>query len=260
MNHAKAYITSAGKYLPGKPVDNENIEQYLGMVHGKPSRTKLRMLRQNGIQFRHYALDRQQQSTHSLAGMAAEAVRDCLAQRGVAASEVDFLAAATTQGDLPVPGFASMVHAESGLEACEIATLHGVCGSGMMAIKNAWMQVLLEGKQHALACAGEFASRMFKASRFEQQLTANEHLPLETDFLRWMLSDGAGALLVQPQPTSRGASLAIDWIDIRSYAHLFEPCMYAGYDKKSDTNSWLDYDNFTQADLAGAINLTQDIK
>ena len=230
------------------------------MIHGSPSRTKQRMLRQNGIQHRYYALDRQQQPTHSLAEMTAEAIRNCLSHLSVSTSEVDFLAAATTQGDLPVPGFASMVHAESKLDACEIATLHGVCGSGMMAIKNAWMQVLIEEKQYALACAGEFASRMFKASRFEQQLAPHEHLPLETDFLRWMLSDGAGALLVQPQPATQGVSLAIDWIDIRSYAHLFEPCMYAGYNKKEESGSWLDYDNFTEADQAGAINLKQDIK
>jgi len=258
--NTKAYITSVGKYLPGGPISNENIEEYLGMIHGSPSRTKQRMLRQNGIQHRYYALDRQQQPTHSLAEMTAEAIRNCLSHLSVSTSEVDFLAAATTQGDLPVPGFASMVHAESKLDACEIATLHGVCGSGMMAIKNAWMQVLIEEKQYALACAGEFASRMFKASRFEQQLAPHEHLPLETDFLRWMLSDGAGALLVQPQPATQGVSLAIDWIDIRSYAHLFEPCMYAGYNKKEESGSWLDYDNFTEADQAGAINLKQDIK
>ena len=237
MNQAKAYITSAGTFLPGAPVSNEDMEDYLGKIHGQPSRTKQRMLRQNGIQARHYALDRQQQATHSLSNMAARAIDACLSFVGTTPSSVDFLAAATTQGDLPVPGFASMVHAESGLDSCEIATLHGVCGSGMMAIKNAWMQVLLGEKKNAVVCAGEFASRMFKASRFERQFSKHEHLPLETDFLRWMLSDGAGALLIQPQPATHGLSLAINWIDIRSYAHLFDPCMYAGYNKGDSSGS-----------------------
>nr|WKN38162.1 beta-ketoacyl-ACP synthase III [Tunicatimonas sp. TK19036] len=261
MNQAEAYITSTGAFLPGEPISNEDIEEYLGKIHGQPSRTRQRMLRQNGIQTRHYALDRQQQATHSLANMAARAIDACLSSATISPSSIDFLAAATTQGDLPVPGFASMVHAESGLDSCEIATLHGVCGSGMMAIKNAWMQVLLGEKKNALVCAGEFASRMFKASRFEGQLSKNEHLPLETDFLRWMLSDGAGALLLQPQPAPQGLSLAIDWIDIRSYAHLFDPCMYAGFNKDDTAfSSWLDYADFTQADRVGAINLKQDIK
>ena len=33
-----AYITHTGRFLPGPPVDNEQIEEVLGLVNGKPSR------------------------------------------------------------------------------------------------------------------------------------------------------------------------------------------------------------------------------
>ncbi|WP_169747060.1 hypothetical protein [Edaphobacter aggregans] len=33
--------------------------------------------------------------------------------------------AQTSQGDLPLPGFASMVHGELKVPPCEIATVHG---------------------------------------------------------------------------------------------------------------------------------------
>ena len=264
MTYNKAYITAAGKFLPGKPVGNDEIEDYLGRINGKDSRTKERILKQNGIQYRYYALDKNQKAQFSLAEMTSLAIQDCLRNSSIDKQEVDFLAAATTQGDLPVPGFASMVHAESGIDTCEIASLHGVCGSGMMAIKNAWMQVLVEKKQNAIACAGEFASRMFKSCRFNHQKSIIEGngLPMETDFLRWMLSDGAGALLVQTQPSPYKISLAIEWIDIQSYAHLFDVCMFAGINKAegNTTPSWLDYPSFTHADQAGAINLKQDLK
>ena len=55
-----AYINSVSKYLPGDPVDNDSMEEFLGAIHGKPSRVRRKILRQNGIQTRHYAIDREQ--------------------------------------------------------------------------------------------------------------------------------------------------------------------------------------------------------
>ena len=34
----EVYITAAGAYLPGEPVDNDRIENVLGLIDGKPSR------------------------------------------------------------------------------------------------------------------------------------------------------------------------------------------------------------------------------
>jgi len=59
----KVYINSIGKHLPNSPVHNDEMEEYLGLIGGKPSRTRERMLKQNGIITRYYALDRDQQST-----------------------------------------------------------------------------------------------------------------------------------------------------------------------------------------------------
>lgn len=262
MELNKVYITGAGKFLPGQPVSNEEMEDYLGKIQGKPSRLKERMLKQNGIRSRHYAMDKNQQSLYSVSQMAVHAIDDCLQLTGVPKKEVDFLAAASTQGDLPVPGLASMVHAESGLGTCEISTSQGVCGSGMMALKNAWLQVATGEKQNAIVCASEFASRMFKSTRFEQQDCAKDgNLPLETDFLRWMLSDGAGAIMLQAQPATDRISFEIDFMDIRSYAHLHDVCMYAGTNNGNrDSKSWIDYNSFAEADKAGALNLKQDTK
>ena len=69
----KAYITSMGKFLPGEPVDNDSMEDYLGRIGGKPSRNRPRILQQNGIQTRYYAIDREQKTLFSNAEMAARA-------------------------------------------------------------------------------------------------------------------------------------------------------------------------------------------
>jgi 3-oxoacyl-[acyl-carrier-protein] synthase-3 len=43
------YITSAGVFLPNNPVSNDEVEDYLGLVGGKPSRYRKIIQRANGI-------------------------------------------------------------------------------------------------------------------------------------------------------------------------------------------------------------------
>jgi 3-oxoacyl-[acyl-carrier-protein] synthase-3 len=254
------YITAAAVFLPGEPVSNEQIEDFLGKVGGKPSSAKKRILQQNGIRSRHYALNENGQSLTSNARMAAQAIKASLERSSLRINSVQLLCAGTTQADMPVPGFASQVHGELNIPACELASFQSVCASGVMALKSAFLQISTGDKDNAVVCASEFASRLFKASRFERQGVSS--LDFDTEFLRWMLSDGAGAFVLQDEPAPSGLSLRIEWIDIKSHAPLFPFCMYAGIKNNREENSmsWLDYPDFESASAAGAINLKQDIR
>ncbi len=161
---------------------------------------KQKILRANGIKTRHYALNQNQQSTYQCSELAAQAGLHCLNNAFADSADVDLLAVGSTQGDLPLPGLASMVQAELDIPACEIISTHGVCSSGVMALKAAANQVKLGEKRTALVCASELSSRLLKKSRYEA--AKHESLDLEAEFLRWMLSDGAGAFLVEPQPST----------------------------------------------------------
>ncbi|MFS0727010.1 iron-containing redox enzyme family protein [Paenibacillus sp. 1P07SE] len=264
-HQSPVYITAIGAFLPGEPVGNEEMEDYLGRIGGRPSRTKARILKENGIRTRHYALDKEQNTVYSNTDMAAQAIAAAIGRSSVQHADIDYLATATTHSELIIPGFASMVQASARLPVMEIANLHGVCGSGVAAIRSAYLQVKAGGKQHALACASEFPSRVFKSSRYEDQQIWKDtgRIPFDTDFLRFMLSDGAGAMLLQRKPARRGLSLRVEWIDIRSYASDYETCMYAGANKTDDGymgKSWLDYPTYREAADAGAINMKQDIQ
>jgi 3-oxoacyl-[acyl-carrier-protein] synthase III len=228
-----AYITSIGSYLPGPAINNDQIEGVLGYVNEKPSRLKSRILKSNGIQTRHYALTGQQQTTHSNSELAAKAISNCLDNIAFEHSQVDMLAVGTTQGDLPLPGISSMVQAELNLPPCEILTTHGVCSAGVMALKSAVNQIRLGEKYNAVACGSELASRLLKRSRYEA--VSQDALNLEAEFLRWMLSDGSGAVLVQPYPRARGISFRVDWVEIVSYASDFDLCMSCG---TTDQSAW----------------------
>lgn len=254
------YITSTGTFLPNSPIGNEEMEDYLGQINNQPSPVKQRILNQNGITSRYYALDKNQNSTHQNSEMAVNALNEALQKTALSPKEIDLLVTATTQGDIPVPGFASMVHAESGLSRCEIANMQSICTSGVMALKNAYSQLRVGENKNAICVASEFPSRLFKASRYDAQQI--QSVPFDTEFLRWMLSDGAGAFVLETEKPIDRTSLKIDWIEIRSHANEFPLCMYTGKNnnKENTEPTWLDYPDYESAVKNGALNLKQDIR
>lgn len=258
-----AFITSLGHFLPGEPISNDCIEDYLGKINGRPSRVKQRILNSNGIQQRYYALDRNQQPTYHNSQMAALAIRNALSSTDLAASEIELLCAATTWADLLVPGFASMVHGElPELPPLEAVTTHGVCCAGVAALKYAAAQVQAGEKRTAIAVASEQPSRLFRHTQFEATgaIQAGQSLPFDTEFLRWMLSDGAGAMVLQNRPNLLGLSLKIEWIELMSHASVYPVCMYAGTTNTTGTQSWMDYPSYVAAAEAGTIHLKQNIR
>ncbi|MEB3230603.1 MAG: beta-ketoacyl-ACP synthase III [Leptolyngbyaceae bacterium] len=258
-----AFITHVGKHLPGNPVSNDDMEAYLGMVGDRPSRIRRRILKNNGIQQRYYAINRQQETTISNSQMAAAAVRDVLHQAGLPPKDIDLLTCGTTWPDLLVPGFASMVHGELPELAPIEATSHqGVCCAGVAALKYATTQVQLGTKRRAIAVASELASRLFKHTRFaaETGIQSGDTLSFDTEFLRWMLSDGAGAVLVSDRPSPTGLSLRVEWIELISHANAYPVCMYAGTDGPDRLTSWMDYPSQMEAAQDGMMNLRQNIR
>jgi 3-oxoacyl-[acyl-carrier-protein] synthase-3 len=258
------YITALGKFLPGPPVSNDEMEDYLGMIGGKPSRLRARILKQNGIRNRHYAIGREGRVNYWNCELAALAARDAISRSELALSEIELLAAATSQSDLLAPGFASLVHGELRMPPCEIASLSGVCASGVMALKYAAGSIRSGERGNALVCASEFTSRFFRRGLFEETRAFKQEgrVPFDAEFLRWMLSDGAGAAALESRPNARGLSLRIDWIDLVSYADRLDVCMYAGANKDKEHSlgrSWYDYPNFAAAAEDGAILLKQDV-
>jgi 3-oxoacyl-[acyl-carrier-protein] synthase-3 len=219
------YITNLSAFLPGQPVSNDDMERILGQVGDRPSRARRRVLRSNGIETRHYAIDREtKKPTHTNAQLAAEAVRR-LAKQDFALDDVDCLACGTSIGDQIMPGHASMVHGELALPPCEPVSAAGVCLASLSAMKYASMGVRAGEFKRAVACGSELSSGMMRSTLFSEELEAkttaletNPEIAFDKDFLRWMLSDGAGAALLEPKPAAEGLSLRVDWIWQRSYA------------------------------------------
>ena len=243
------FINKAGKFLPNEPVSNNDMEAYLGMVDGKPSKARAIILRRNGIKQRYYALDKEGNTTHTNPQMAAKAICSLLSD-SLSLDNIDLLSCGTSTPEQILPSHASMVHGElGGSKNIEIVSFAGSCCTGVDALKYAYMAVKLGESKNAVVSASERPSAWLKASYFQEEseklalLEEQPMLAFEKDFLRWMLSDGAFALLLQGKPNEHDLSLRIDWIDLTSFANTRQTCMYAGAEKLADgrLKGWADY-------------------
>jgi 3-oxoacyl-[acyl-carrier-protein] synthase-3 len=258
------FITGAGAFLPGPPVSCADIEEHIGRVNGRPSALGRRALKWNGVETRHYALDAAGAVLHTNADMCARAVNAALDDAGLQPRDLTYLAAATTQGDYLVPGHATAVHAALGAGRLEIASFQSVCGSSLMAAKAAWLEVRAGEHDRVCACAGEFSSRWFRPHFYEGStlVDAKGRLAAEADYLRFTLSDGAGAIVMEPTPRPDGLSLRVEFIDIVSLAGEFDPCMWAGApraDRADLATAWC-HAGPIAAQAGGALALLQDFE
>lgn len=263
-----AYITGFGVFLPNDPVTNDRIESVLGSVAGHSAQVRDLILSRNGIATRHYVIDPATgRPTHTNAQLTAEAVHALGQSRGFNLDDVEVLACGTSSPDQLIPSHAAMVHGLLGIPPCELVSLSGVCCSGVAALKYGVLSILAGNSRNAVATGSEVASLGLLARNFpdvQRQDGGPEeepHAAFDREFLRWMLSDGAGAVLLEDAPRPGGPSLKIDWVDIVSMANELETCMYLGAVKAEDGSlrSWRELDDVAEVWKGGYLNISQDV-
>ena len=230
------FITQTGSFLPGPPISNDEIERYLGRLDGEEE-VKRTVLKMNGITSRHYAQDENQQPTHDVYELACLAISNCLKNTYFEDSnEVTFLSAGTTYAPLGGPGMGSILHDQLAKHqlignSVEVSSHAGICTSAAAALVSA-ARAVSAGEHSSAVCVGsEHPSSALKLAAFDPIDDRAEHTELRRSqwfmsvFLRFMLSDGAGAFLLQNKPNDNGVSLRVDWTESRSFAHEKPLCM-----------------------------------
>lgn len=241
------YITKTAKYLPNDPISNEEMEDYLGYINDRASKAKNIVLRNNGIKTRYFALDKQGLPTHNNAELTYMAISQ-LYDKNFTKHKLELLSCGTSTPDVFLPSHAAMVHGLMDNRPVELNSSTGVCCSGMNALKFGFLSVKSGSTQNAVCTGSERVSSWLVANKFDPEASFLERLEnspivgLNKEFLRWMLSDGAGAFLLQNHVAKEGISLKINWMDAYSFAHEIETCMYAGGEKNEDGSiiSWSD--------------------
>lgn len=268
MSLKEVYINRAAHFFPNNPVSNDEMESYLGLINGKPSKSRGIVLRNNGIKSRYYALEKGGKATHTNAQMVSLAVRKLFKSNPEELKSIQLLTCGTSSPDQVMPAHGIMVHGwlpETG--AIEVLTPAGNCCAGLQALKFAYLSIKCGDVQTAVSAGSERTSRLMCADSFKEEarnlasIEDNPYLAFEKDFLRWMLSDGAGAFLVSDKKNEDGVSLRIEWMESASYAHLVDTCMYQGSDKLPD-GTLQSYMEYTAEEITGKsiFAMKQDVK
>ena len=268
MSLKQVYITDTAVFFPNEPVANEEMEEYLGYINGKPSKSRRIVLRNNGIKRRFYALTKEGKPTHTNAEMTALAIRALFKDKPEKLKSLELLTCGTSSPDQMMPSHAVMVHGWlPETNGVEVISPSGVCCAGMHAFKYAFMSVKSGDVHNAVATGSERFSASLVSHVFEDevqkliQLEENPYIGFEKEFLRWMLSDGASAFSMSDKKNENGISLRVEWIDGVSYANKMEACMYMGGEKLADgtLKSYLDFKPQEVLDHS-VLSIKQDVK
>ncbi|KIC03201.1 3-oxoacyl-ACP synthase [Flavobacterium sp. JRM] len=243
----EVYITKAAKYLPNEAVTNDEMESYLGLINDAVSKARRIILRNNKIVSRYYAIDKEGKSTHNNAELTHNAIVK-LFDNDFTPQDMEVLSCGTSTPDLFLPSHAAMVHGLLKNKSVELNSSSGVCCAGMNSLKYGFLSIKSGNSKNAVCTGSEKVSSWFLSQKYNPEvsnLKNLQELPIiafKKDFLRWMLSDGSGAFLLENKP--RGPiSLKIEWMEAFSYAYELETCMYAGGDKleSGEIKPWSDY-------------------
>jgi 3-oxoacyl-[acyl-carrier-protein] synthase-3 len=276
--HKPVYIVGLGEFFPNAPVSNDQMEDLLGYVNQLPSKTKRRILSSNGILNRYYAIDPVTKlQTHNNAQITAAAVKNLVSRVDFNMNDLDVLVCGTSSPDQIVPNHAQMVQGELKAGPFEVVSTAGVCVSGASSLKYAYLSIAAGVARNAIATGSELVSNFFRPENFptaakaaviEDDTAANvakpERLPFASEFLRWMLSDGAGAMLLSSEPSSHLPSLKVDFVEILSYSHEQDVCMYLGGLKNFETGKFTGWresrDPIEKRLQQGVFSIAQDAR
>lgn len=260
------YITRISKFLPNDPIGNDRMESVLGQINGKPSRARKIVLRNNGIEQRYYAINGQGKITHSNAKLTQEAISK-LFDDTFTQNDMEVLCCGTSSPDQLLPSHAAMVHGLLANKNLEINSASGICCAGMSSLKFGFLSVKSGNSNNAVCTGSERSSTRMLANIFKEEaellscLKKQPVIAFKKEFLRWMLSDGAGAMLLENKKNKVGISLKIDWIEAYSFAHELETCMYSGGEKLADGSikPWTEYSSKQWLEES-IFSVKQDVK
>lgn len=193
------HIAGTGSCLPGSPVTNDRLEDVLGRLTGASPKVRSfvenmgpRMLERSGIKARHFAIDPETGNlTHTFASMSEVAARNALAMAECDPSEIDLLIIACPSYDQSTPPTSALLQERLGIHVCAEMEIHSNCSGTGKAVQVAFDAISRGRYRTALVCYSQLSSVYLRSCYFNQPQVNKVNAAL-----RWILADGAGALVL----------------------------------------------------------------
>ncbi|MBS4013324.1 MAG: 3-oxoacyl-ACP synthase III family protein [Bacteroidetes bacterium] len=205
-------IVGSGHYLPGEPIPFKDVDYYLGELNEIPPKVKKWLERIKEVmselievEYYHFALDPEtREFTDDNISMAVKAAQKALENAGLKASDIDFIAYGSAHQD-QMPTASVRIQEALGIDSCGEISIHANCTSAYKALLTAY-EFLKSGRyKRALVLSSGISSSELRKEYYNQPLVKKEEL-----FLRYFLSDGAGALILEADESESKSGLYLE--------------------------------------------------
>lgn len=200
MSRRPVFITGIGSYSPGDPIPLKDMEKVLGEITDAPPKIMKRLPRMRGliqemlgVEYSHYAMDPvTRRQTETNVSMCEKCAHKALNHAGLRPQDVQLLIYAGILYDYLCPPSSVLVQEALGIPYCAELSIHSNCTAIYKAIQVAADLVAGGRYDNALIVTSQLSSVFLRTEYFNQKA-----LTLEQIILRWFLSDGAGAIVVE---------------------------------------------------------------
>ncbi len=192
-------ITGSGTFLPGKPIPFSEVDYYLGELTKAPKkikkwleRIKLLMKEMIDVEYYHFAIDPvTREFTEDNITMSVKSARQALQSASLKAEDIELIVYGSPHQD-QMPTASVRIQEALGIEQCGELSIHANCTSAYKALLLAYDLIKNGRYNNALVISANMSSSELRAEYYNQQIVKKEEL-----FLRYFLSDGASALVLQ---------------------------------------------------------------
>lgn len=202
MNHINPSVVKVigtGAYLPGDKLNINQVDDVLGRLTYAPKRINKWLDRMRNlmdelleVDYYYYAISPETgEFTEDNITMSVKAAQQALKQAGLEANDIDFIAYGSAHQD-QMPTASVRIQHELGISRCAEISIHANCTSAYKAFLTAYDSIRLGRAKTALVVSSNMSSSELRASYYNQEIVKKEEL-----FLRYFLSDGAGAVILQ---------------------------------------------------------------
>ncbi len=211
-------ITGSGHYLPGNPIPFAQVDHYLGTVEGAPLKTqkwlkRIKLLMQEliDVESYHFAIDPVSRAfTEDNISMSVKAANKALDDAGLSASDIDFIAYGSAHQD-QMPTASTRIQERLGIAHCAEISIHANCTSAYKALLVAYDFIRLGRYKKALVLSSSMSSSELRSEYYNMEKVTKEAL-----FLRYFLSDGAGALILETTDSPPKSGLVLEHVYMES--------------------------------------------
>lgn len=192
-------IAGTGSYLPGKPITIDQVDQFLGPLTEAPvkiqkwlERMKVLMKELLEVEQYYFAIDPETRAfTEDNITMSVKAAKKALEQANLKSTDIDLIVYGSAHQD-QMPTAAVRIQEALGIEQCGELSIHSNCTSAYKALLTANDMLRLGRYKKALVISSSMSSSELRAEYYNQPLIKKEEA-----FLRYFLSDGAGAVVLE---------------------------------------------------------------